>query len=338
MAYTLSSMPFEDHYAVLGVRRASSATEIRKAYRRLVLKCHPDRHPGDAAAEEQFKRVTAAYEVIGDPERRKSYDVTLGAFEDAAAQSIAQAERRRREAAAAKREAVEARQTSADPFAASRQRVRRRGYYRLESNELQMSDVANGIALGAAAWAFLAAYGLRHDDALPLATTLLLSVAALGAGLLAYRAGQPAGRALEALAEVLGLPPWLEGAMKTVPMVAALGGAAVALGGAGLEGWSLFSWWSVPGMISAGCAGAVGSGFGRAFTSVAVRPSAKAFGLFVGAAVGGLVGGILALLFVSFGSAQILDNAVFDRMFGAAAGAALGGALASLLGSLRAPA
>lgn len=63
-----------DYYAVLGVASSASAKEITKAYRILARKYHPDANPGDAAAEEQFKAVSAAYEVVGDEERRKQYD------------------------------------------------------------------------------------------------------------------------------------------------------------------------------------------------------------------------------------------------------------------------
>jgi curved DNA-binding protein CbpA len=63
-----------DHYAVLGVIPTASQAEIRAAYRRLARDTHPDRHPGDAAAERSFKRIAHAYEVIGDPRRRRAYD------------------------------------------------------------------------------------------------------------------------------------------------------------------------------------------------------------------------------------------------------------------------
>jgi len=61
-------------YEVLGVARDASADEIRKVYRRLAKESHPDLHPGDAAAEQRFKAVSAAYDIVGDPEKRKRYD------------------------------------------------------------------------------------------------------------------------------------------------------------------------------------------------------------------------------------------------------------------------
>uniref|UniRef100_A0A7C2FQS2 Chaperone protein DnaJ n=1 Tax=Thermus islandicus TaxID=540988 RepID=A0A7C2FQS2_9DEIN len=64
----------KDYYAILGVSREASQEEIKKAYRRLALEYHPDRHPGDKAAEERFKEINEAYAVLSDPEKRARYD------------------------------------------------------------------------------------------------------------------------------------------------------------------------------------------------------------------------------------------------------------------------
>lgn len=63
-----------DYYKVLGVSPSASDKEITKVYRKLARKLHPDANPGDAKAEEQFKEVSAAYDVLGDGERRAQYD------------------------------------------------------------------------------------------------------------------------------------------------------------------------------------------------------------------------------------------------------------------------
>jgi molecular chaperone DnaJ len=67
-------MPPRDYYEVLGVPRNASEQEIKSAYRRLALKHHPDRNPGDTQAEERFKEAAQAYGVLGDPDQRRRYD------------------------------------------------------------------------------------------------------------------------------------------------------------------------------------------------------------------------------------------------------------------------
>ena len=65
----------DDLYATLGVPKTATADEIKKAYRNLALKYHPDRNPGDKAAEEKFKSVSAAYSVLSDEVKRRQYDM-----------------------------------------------------------------------------------------------------------------------------------------------------------------------------------------------------------------------------------------------------------------------
>lgn len=67
-------MAGEDYYKELGVAKAATADEIKKAYRKLAVKYHPDKNKGDKAAEEKFKKISEAYAVLSDPEKRKQYD------------------------------------------------------------------------------------------------------------------------------------------------------------------------------------------------------------------------------------------------------------------------
>src|SRR6187399_3492836 len=65
---------FKDYYATLGVSKTASEKEIKQAFRKLARKHHPDVNPGDKVAEGKFKEINEAYEVLGDPEKRKKYD------------------------------------------------------------------------------------------------------------------------------------------------------------------------------------------------------------------------------------------------------------------------
>src|ERR1700730_11324904 len=71
---TLVFMAQQDYYQTLGVGRDADADEIRKAYRKLARKHHPDLNPGDKAAEDRFKKVQEAYDILSDPKKKQMYD------------------------------------------------------------------------------------------------------------------------------------------------------------------------------------------------------------------------------------------------------------------------
>jgi curved DNA-binding protein CbpA len=67
-------MEYKDYYKILGVPRDAEEKDIKKAYRKLAVKYHPDKNPGDHQAEERFKEINEAYEVLGDSTKRAKYD------------------------------------------------------------------------------------------------------------------------------------------------------------------------------------------------------------------------------------------------------------------------
>ena len=67
-------MAKRDYYEVLGVDRSAAEADLKKAYRRLAMKYHPDRNPDDEGAERSFKEAKEAYEVLADPQKRAAYD------------------------------------------------------------------------------------------------------------------------------------------------------------------------------------------------------------------------------------------------------------------------
>src|SRR2546423_13851672 len=78
----------EDYYKILGVKRDAKPEELKKAYRRLARKYHPDVNPGDKSSEERFKLTTEAFDVLSDPKKRSVYD-RFGQYSDNLAEAAA---------------------------------------------------------------------------------------------------------------------------------------------------------------------------------------------------------------------------------------------------------
>src|SRR5580700_2687006 len=77
----MATAPKKDYYEILGVKKSASAEDIRKAFRKLARKYHPDVNPGDKSAEEKFKTLSEANDVLSDPKKRKIYD-QVGFYSD----------------------------------------------------------------------------------------------------------------------------------------------------------------------------------------------------------------------------------------------------------------
>ena len=75
-------MEYKDYYKILGIDRKASTDEIKKKYRKLALEFHPDRNQGDKQAEEQFKNINEAYQVLSDDTKRKRYDQLGSSYSD----------------------------------------------------------------------------------------------------------------------------------------------------------------------------------------------------------------------------------------------------------------
>ena len=73
-------MEYQDYYKTLGVEKKAAEKDIKRAYRDLAKKHHPDRNPGDKKAEEKFKEINEAYQVLSDPEKRARYDQLGSAY------------------------------------------------------------------------------------------------------------------------------------------------------------------------------------------------------------------------------------------------------------------
>src|SRR4030065_1921386 len=74
----------KDYYQILGVERNATDADLKKAYRQLALKYHPDRNPGDKVSEDKFKEINEAYSCLSDPQKRSNYD-NFGTAESAGA-------------------------------------------------------------------------------------------------------------------------------------------------------------------------------------------------------------------------------------------------------------
>jgi len=341
-------MENEDYYSILGVSRDCSALVARKAYRRLVLQFHPDRNPGDAAAEEQFKKIVLAYGVISDEKKRAEYD-RLSGFAEAFAQSRRRAEAsskasdfgsvRSRPPGKARGSYAEAQAELKKAMAEARKRKRASpedALFYVESNELERRDLIRGIIYGACFVTFMTGtQANRGTGILDLKGLALWSALPLGAGPMGYRIGVIVETWLDIAIFEGSLPVSWESLGKLLPAFSTLGLCWAAVYCSNYFGLSVMTRAVVPAGLAAGLSAACGSAFGRAFTSVAETFPAKLIGVGVGTIVGAIFGTALGLVLLTLVGGLSGDSAFFDLLFSGSAAAALGGTLASATGSLR---
>lgn len=330
-------MASRDHYSTLGVPRTASELQIRKAYRVLVLKYHPDRNPGNLEAEETFKRIAEAYGTLSNKDTRARYDLTLQVDDTAILEAQREAIRRK---AAARAEAYEKPRPRPRPAAETASRRMRETFadYRMESNEMEARDVIQGILAGALATTGLHWVQMPEASRVPVLVLAGWCAVSLVAGPAGFAAGMALGKLFEGAFDKLAATfSWFEHAGKALPFAGTFLGACGALFASRTFDLDLFTWWIVPGTIAAGSASAVGSAFGRAFTSVTERTLGKGLGVCVAILVGLVLGLMLGLFLSVFATGAPPGIAFFEGFFAAGFGGGIGGALASAAGSLREP-
>jgi len=295
-----------DHYDLLGVPRHASEGDIRKAFRRLVLDCHPDRHPGDATAEERFKRISLAYSVLSDRAQRREYDLTLLEREALF------------DAAVAARQAPPPEPETAP---AARRARRSRTVYVFETNELRAVDAVGGAAWGAVAAVWIDRY------ANPAAGEALWIFALIS---LAPLVGAWVGHAIGAAFSRLMDEPdrlWVEAVAYVLPIAATVGGAVLPLLAADWAGHLRFRWVAAPAAIGGGLAAALGAALGRAVLGVPSPWLLRLATVAVWLSATTIAAAAMGLFFSLPMLARFSDLEFFQDLFAAAAGAAAGSAL-----------
>jgi len=311
----------DDYYSLLGVGRKASPDQIRKAYRRLVLRAHPDRNPGNPEAEEAFKRLTGAYEVLSNAEKRALYDRKLTSVEDAFAEF-----RKKAPPAPEKPE----------PLPRDRRSGLRYGNYPnayVEASRLSFSDWRNAAGTGVSIYLLLFIYGETNSLSLLSAAYAIavgMSVAFLHVVLEKMRAFfEGMGRLIVdsiTFGEIFG--------QIAVVVLSAAGGLGAVLlfyraGAIDLRP-------IIPVAVGAGLGAWIGSGVGRAFTSAADTGRSRFFARAIGATLAGAIALFSALL---MGALAISNTFVesSNSLVTIAGAAIFGSGVAGFRGSARDP-
>jgi len=326
-------------YRLLGVARTAKTPEIRKAYRELVLKYHPDRNPGDKNAEDQFKVISEAYRTLSDAKLRLKYDL-LTAHEDMPRITYPPGPA----TAAATKPAPSpqpAATVRAEPPPPPRARTGDRGLksylnYQTELNELDAWDGVLGIVFGSAATLASHAY-LRPEDRRPEFVVLFLWILVpFFVGPTGYFIGKKLQNIVE---DSFNLEDsanyWTIAFVKTLPLLFTLALSSALLVSSQFFRAGVFTWRVIPAAIAGGLAAIGGSGVGRAFVIVSTSRLGKIFGASVGGLIGFVGGLVVGLCLALFSGGRGFDILFFEGFFSAGVGGAVGGLVASFIGSFR---
>ncbi len=340
-------MPVIDYYRLLGVARSATVLEIRKAYRSLVLRYHPDRNPGNQEAEDRFKAISEAYRVLSHDTSRFKYDIlTAGqdvprvprpAASPAPPKPHAQAKPQPQPAPKTAPKAAPKHEPDSQPTPRTKDKgLRTYLDYQNELNELDPWDGVLGITFGIAA-TLVAHALLRPSDRRPgfLALFIWLLVPFL-LGPTGYFMGQRLARFFEGMWDIQDSNSWiLESFTKTLPLLFPLMLCSAALVSSQFFQAGIFTWRILPAAVAGGLCSLAGSGIGRAFVIVAESKRGKIFGAFLGALIGSVGGMLVGLCLALLSSGRSFDIMYFEGFFSAGLGGAIGGALGSFVGSFR---
>ncbi len=341
-------MAILNYYRLLGLPRDASAADIRKAYRALVLKHHPDRNPGNLDAENIFKAVGEAYRTLSNEKLRVKYDlitaheevprVTYPKPSPSATTKPAPPPRPAPAQSAPKRhEAPDA------PLKKNRSegRLREQGLrtylaYQAEMNELDPWDGVLGIVFGISAALFAHAFW-RGDDRQPQFIVLFLwMMVPLFLGPTGYFIGKKLESLIEDWFDLKNSSRWwLVSFTKTLPLIFPLVICCSALVSSQFFRAGVFTWRILPAAIAAGLCAIGASGVGRAFVLPCETSSGKMLGALVGAAIGFIGGAVVGLMLGLLSAGRGMDVLFFEGFFSAGFGGAVGAAIASFVGSLR---
>lgn len=303
----------EDYYRILDVPRVASFSEIKSAYRKLAFRFHPDRNPDDPRAEDKLKQINAAFEVLGDLDRRWEYDRKL-----LAAYGIFGPSGSRRD---------DAPKWSTEPdISPSQLRRAFEGY----PNVVDFRDILLGALLSISV-----TVGLKSEPGFT--NTLFTSLSSLAVGILGYSMAQSG---LTAFRARYGGPleGWLSVAFGASLVLLSTGGGALV--GAELLAGLPHTVVRQSGMLYAVAGGMMGGGTGaaagRIFHSVIGRPAGWIAGAASGATMSGLIGGFLwywgaVFRWIRF---PVNDDLSILAVSGVI-GCIFGGALAGVIGSMR---